>query len=71
MLELIFTEIILYFIEYPGAAVRWAVSRLWSSKKTYKQFLESGRFLNFILGFGIFVLIVILALELPYLIKRN
>lgn len=40
-------EIITYFVFlYPGAAIRWLISRLWNSKKTFKEFAEDDAYLN-------------------------
>ncbi|WP_162052714.1 hypothetical protein [Pontibacter pamirensis] len=52
-------EIIIYFIfMYPGAAIRWLISRLWNSKKTFKEFAEDDAYLNG--GTGIFFLAVVM-----------
>lgn len=44
--EIILELILLWLFIYPGAAIRWAVSRSWGSKKTFKEFLKDDQYLN-------------------------
>jgi len=50
MVEVIFETLIILIFRYPGAGLRWAVSRLWKSKKTFKDFLEEDSYINGIIG---------------------
>lgn len=64
MLEILFEIIFMLILRYPGARIRWLISRLWKSKKTYKEFLDDTVELNAIVGFLFFIIIFILIFSL-------
>jgi hypothetical protein len=51
-------EVILDFLlNYPGAMIRWLISRLWGSKKTLKEFSNGDINTNALVALFTFVLI--------------
>ena len=56
-MEIIFETIIILILQYPGAGIRWFISRLWKSDKNFKEFLKEDAFIN-----GIFSLLFIAAI---------
>lgn len=50
MREIIFEVIVYALFQYPGAAIRWAVSRLWGSDKSFKEFLNDSMEFNGAIG---------------------
>jgi hypothetical protein len=50
MLEFIIEIVLLGILVYPGAAIRWLLSRLWGSKKTFKEFTKDDYYLNGMTG---------------------
>ncbi|TQI71172.1 hypothetical protein JM79_2099 [Gramella sp. Hel_I_59] len=45
-MEIIFETIVILILRYPGAAIRWSITRLWSSDKKFKEFLKEDAFIN-------------------------
>jgi hypothetical protein len=57
----VFMEVILIGIfAYPGALFRWTISRLWRSKKTFKEYFDDHPYANGMLGILLFALVAIL-----------
>ena len=56
--EILFEIIIIGLFTMPGAFYRWLISRLWFSKKTFKDFSNEDGHLNGILGLLITVLLI-------------
>ncbi|MCF1422086.1 hypothetical protein [Mangrovimonas futianensis] len=50
MREFIIEVIVYALFQYPGAAIRWAVSRLWGSDKSFKEFLNDDMDFNGAIG---------------------
>ncbi len=44
--EFIFEIILQLIFIYPGAAIRWTISRLWKSEKTFKEFVNDDYYMN-------------------------
>jgi len=38
--QMLFEVFFMWILMYPGAGLRWLISRLWKSKKTFKDFLD-------------------------------
>ena len=54
ILELILQAIFIY----PGAAIRWTFSRLWKSKRTFKDYLNDDFYMNGSIGLMIPAIII-------------
>ncbi|MEM6265233.1 MAG: hypothetical protein AAGI38_22215 [Bacteroidota bacterium] len=55
--QVIFT-LVGYLLGYPGAALRWFISRTWKSQKSFQAFVDDGNLLNglvFILACGLLI----------------
>ena len=50
-------EMLVYFMNYPGAFIRWILFR---KKKTFKQLMESNESLNRVLGLTVVIILIIL-----------
>ena len=59
-MDVIFETLSLLVFSYPGAGIRWLVSRLWNSKKTFKEFNEDNTELNGVLGIFVIATPIIL-----------
>ena len=59
-MEIIFETIIILIFRYPGAGIRWLISRIWKSNKKFKDFLKEDAYLNGITGLLVLALIIIL-----------
>lgn len=60
MIEFIGEIIIMFVFNYPGAGIRWLISRLWGSKKTFKQYVDGDIYTNGLIVLGTFVLFLAL-----------
>jgi hypothetical protein len=58
-MEIIFETIIILILRYPGAGIRWLISRLWKSDKRFKEFLKEDAFINGVVSLLIIAAIVI------------
>ena len=58
-MEIIFETIIILLFRYPGAGIRWLVSKIWKSNKSFKEFLEGDSYINGIVGLLFLALIII------------
>jgi len=56
-MEIIFETIIILILRYPGAGIRWLISRLWKSDKKFNEFLKEDAFIN-----GVVSLLIIAAI---------
>ncbi|RBP27042.1 hypothetical protein DFR65_11220 [Oceanihabitans sediminis] len=45
-MEIIFEAVIILIFRYPGAGIRWLLSRIWNSKKEFKDFLKDEPYVN-------------------------
>ena len=59
-MEIILETIIILIFRYPGAGMRWLISRIWKSNKKFKDFLKEDAYLNGIIGLLVLALIIIL-----------
>jgi hypothetical protein len=57
-MEVIFETIIILIFRYPGAGIRWLVSRIWNSNKNFKDFLKDDSYLNGIIGLLFLALVI-------------
>ena len=64
MLDFLGEIILMYIFRYPGAGIRWLVSRLWRSKKTFKEFVQDDFYTNGLIGVGTVFLLVVLIMKL-------
>ena len=60
ILEIVGEFILMVLFNYPGAGVRWLISRLWGSKKTFKDFAKGDWYLNGTVGILTMTLIIVL-----------
>ena len=58
-MEIIFETIIILILRYPGAGIRWLISRLWKSDKRFKEFLKEDAFINGVVSLLIIAVIVV------------
>tara|TARA_R110002050_G_scaffold145456_1_gene270961 strand:- start:372 stop:575 length:204 start_codon:yes stop_codon:yes gene_type:complete len=58
-MEIILETIIILIFRYPGAGIRWLISRIWKSNKKFKEFLKEDSYLNGIIGLLVLALIII------------
>jgi fluoride ion exporter CrcB/FEX len=65
IIEIVGEIILMFLFNYPGAGVRWLISRLWGSKKTFKDFAKGDIYLNG--SVGIITMAILIAL-IMYLI---
>ena len=63
-MEVVLEVLIIILFRYPGAGLRWAVSRLWKSDKTFKDFLNEEAYINGTIGLLFLAAIVIIVLTL-------
>ncbi|MCM4161778.1 hypothetical protein DHB64_17990 [Antarcticibacterium sp. W02-3] len=63
-MEVVLEVLIIILFRYPGAGLRWAVSRLWKSDKTFKDFLIDDAYINGTIGLLFLAAIVIVVLTL-------
>ena len=63
-MEVVLEVLIIILFRYPGAGLRWAVSRLWKSDKTFKDFLNDDAYINGTIGLLFLAAIVIGVLTL-------
>lgn len=63
-MEVVLEVLIIILFRYPGAGLRWAVSRLWKSDKTFKDFLNEDAYINGTIGLLFLAAIVIVLLTL-------
>ena len=63
-MEVVLEVLIIILFRYPGAGLRWAVSRLWKSDKTFKDFLNEDAYINGTIGLLFLAAIVIVVLTL-------
>ncbi|MBW1296712.1 hypothetical protein [Aquimarina litoralis] len=59
-MESIVELLIIYIFSYPGASIVWFISRLWKSKKTYKEILHDNIEINGVIGLFVIAIPVIL-----------
>ena len=59
-MEIIFESLTILILRYPGAGIRWLISRMWKSKKNFKKFLNDDSYINGIVSLLFITLIVIL-----------
>jgi hypothetical protein len=57
-MEIIFEVFIILIFRYPGAGIRWLFSRIWNSKKEFKDFLKDEPYVNGIIGLLVLALII-------------
>lgn len=67
-MEIIFETIIILIFRYPGAGIRWLFSRMWKSKKSFKEFLKDDSYINGIIGLLFLALIII---SITYLVPQK
>ena len=58
-MEIILETIIILIFRYPGAGIRWLISRIWKSNKKFKEFLKEDSYLNGIIGLLVLALIIV------------
>ena len=58
-MEIILETIIILIFRYPGAGIRWLISRIWKSNKKFKEFLKEDSYLNGTIGLLVLALIII------------
>ena len=58
-MEIILETIIILIFRYPGAGIRWLVSRTWHSNKRFKDFLKDDSYMNGIIGLLFLALIIL------------
>lgn len=58
-MEIIFETIVILILRYPGAAIRWSITRLWNSDKKFKEFLKEDAFINGIVSLIFIALIAV------------
>ena len=63
-MEVVLEVLIIILFRYPGAGLRWVVSRLWKSDKTFKDFLNEDAYINGTIGLLFLAAIVIVVLTL-------
>jgi len=63
-MEIILETIIILIFRYPGAGTRWLFSRIWKSKKNFKDFLNDEPYVNGIVGLLVLTGIVLFIREL-------
>ncbi|MDR6301900.1 hypothetical protein GGR31_002575 [Mesonia maritima] len=59
-MDIIFETIIILIFRYPGAGIRWLISRIWKSNKKFKEFLNEDSYTN-----GIIALLFQLHISIP------
>lgn len=64
MFEIIFEFLLIWLLIYPGAGVRWLISRLWKSKKPFKDFVNEDGYMNGSIGLMTLGLIIALITNL-------
>ena len=50
IIDIIIEFIIVFIFRYPGAGIRWLISRIWNSKKKFSDFLNDAIYLNAIVA---------------------
>jgi hypothetical protein len=58
-MEIILEVFIILIFRYPGAGIRWLFSRIWNSKKEFKDFLKDEPYINGIIGLLVLTLIIL------------
>lgn len=58
-MEIIFEAVIILIFRYPGAGIRWLLSRIWNSKKEFKDFLKDEPYVNGIIWLLVLALIIL------------
>ena len=49
-MDVIVEIILIGLLVFPGALIRWTISRLWRSKRKLKEFLDDDAYLNGTIG---------------------
>ena len=49
-MDVIVEIILIGMCVYPGALLRWSISRLWRSKRSFKDFIEDDAYMNGTIG---------------------
>ena len=58
MVDIIGEIIIMFVFNYHGAGIRWLISRVWGSKKTFKEFVSGDIYTNGLIGLLTFALVL-------------
>lgn len=59
-MDVIFEILVNIVLAYPGAFIRWLISRLWKSEKSLKEFSRDAMELNAIISLSIIAGVIIM-----------